>query len=87
MRRGSPGDGGGRPVWPPESGSPRKPERTKGSISPVWILVAIGALFLLWFFPHIRSAEKKGRDVLRRHHPGRVISAPRPRAYKGRKEA
>ena len=49
--------------------------------------MAIGALFLLWFFPHIRSAEKKGRDVLRRHHPGRVISAPRPRAYKGRKEA
>src|SRR5690349_1150211 len=36
----------------------------KGSISPVWILVAIGALFLLWFFLHVRSAEKKGRDVL-----------------------
>ena len=25
----------------------------KGSISPVWILVAIGALFLLWFFLHM----------------------------------
>jgi len=36
----------------------------KGSISPVWIYVAIGALFLAWFFLHIRSAEGKGRDVL-----------------------
>ena len=36
----------------------------KGSISPVWLYVAIGALFLLWFFLHIRSAERKGRDVL-----------------------
>ena len=36
----------------------------KGSISPVWIFVAIGALFLLWFFLHIRSGEKKGKDVL-----------------------
>ena len=36
----------------------------KGSISPVWILVAIGALFLLWFFLHTRSAERKGQDVL-----------------------
>jgi MFS family permease len=36
----------------------------KGSISPVWILVAIGALFLLWFFLHIRAGERKHRDVL-----------------------
>jgi MFS family permease len=36
----------------------------KGSISPVWLYVIIGALFLLWFFLHVRSAEKKGRDVL-----------------------
>ena len=36
----------------------------KGSISPVWLYVAIGALFLLWFFLHVRSGEKKGRDVL-----------------------
>jgi MFS family permease len=36
----------------------------KGSISVVWVLVAIGALFLLWFFLHVRSAERKGRDVL-----------------------
>ena len=36
----------------------------KGSISLVWILVAIGALFLLWFFLYTRSAEKKHKDVL-----------------------
>jgi Na+/melibiose symporter-like transporter len=36
----------------------------KGGLSPVWIYVAIGALFLLWFFLHVRSAERKGRDVL-----------------------
>jgi MFS family permease len=38
----------------------------KGSISPVWIFVAIGALFLVWFFLHVRSAERRGRDVLLR---------------------
>jgi MFS family permease len=37
---------------------------SKGSLSPVWILVAIGALFLLWFFLYTRSAEKKHKDVL-----------------------
>jgi MFS family permease len=36
----------------------------KGSISLVWIYVAIGALFLLWFFLYTQSAEKKGKDVL-----------------------
>jgi MFS family permease len=36
----------------------------KGSISPVWLFVGIGALFLLWFFLHVRAGEKKGRDVL-----------------------
>ena len=36
----------------------------KGSISPVWLYVAIGALFLLWFFLYTRSRETKGRDVL-----------------------
>jgi MFS family permease len=36
----------------------------KGWISPVWISIAIGALFLLWFFLHIRYGERKGRDVL-----------------------
>ena len=33
----------------------------KGWLSPVWIYVAIGALFLLWFFLHVRSREKKGK--------------------------
>jgi MFS family permease len=36
----------------------------KGSISPVWIYVLIGALFLAWFILHIRSAERKGGAVL-----------------------
>jgi MFS family permease len=36
----------------------------KGSISPVWLLVAIGAVFLVWFVLHVRSAERKGKDVL-----------------------
>jgi len=36
----------------------------KGSISPVWLYVAIGVIFLAWFFLHVRSAERKGRDVL-----------------------
>jgi MFS family permease len=36
----------------------------QGSISPVWLYVAVGALFLLWFFLHVRAREKKGLDVL-----------------------
>jgi MFS family permease len=36
----------------------------KGGLSPVWIYVAIGALFLLWFFLNTRSREKKNREVL-----------------------
>jgi MFS family permease len=36
----------------------------KGSLSPVWIYVAIGALFLLWFFLYTRSREKAHKDVL-----------------------
>jgi MFS family permease len=36
----------------------------KGSVSPVWLYVAIGAVFLAWFFLHVRSAERKHRDVL-----------------------
>ncbi len=36
----------------------------KGGISPVWLFVAIGALFLLWFFLYTRSRENKGKDVL-----------------------
>jgi MFS family permease len=36
----------------------------KGSVSVVWVLMAIGAAFLLWFFLHVRSSERRGRDVL-----------------------
>jgi MFS family permease len=36
----------------------------KGGLSPVWIYVAIGALFLAWCYLHLRSREKKGKDVL-----------------------
>ncbi|HEY3902391.1 MAG TPA: MFS transporter [Streptosporangiaceae bacterium] len=36
----------------------------KGSLSVVWIAVAIGALFLTWFVLHVRAGEHKGRDVL-----------------------
>jgi MFS family permease len=36
----------------------------KGSISPVWVFVAIGAAFLVAFFVHIRHRERAGRDPL-----------------------
>ena len=36
----------------------------KGSVSPVWVSVAIGALILLWFYLHLRARERKGRDPL-----------------------
>src|SRR5215218_9642984 len=36
----------------------------EGGISPVWPLVAIGALFLAWFFFHIRSKERAGEAPL-----------------------
>ncbi len=37
---------------------------SKGGVSPVWLFVGVGALFLLWFFLHVRFAESKGKDVL-----------------------
>jgi MFS family permease len=37
---------------------------SEGGISPVWPLVAIGALFLAWFFWHIRSMERAGKEPL-----------------------
>lgn len=37
---------------------------SEGGISPVWLLVAIGAAIILLFFLHIRSREKKGRPPL-----------------------
>jgi MFS family permease len=36
----------------------------QGSVSPVWIYVLIGGVFLLWFFLHVRSREHKHLDVL-----------------------
>src|SRR5207302_898053 len=36
----------------------------KGGVSPVWLFVAIGALILLWFFVHIRSRERAGKEPL-----------------------
>ena len=36
----------------------------EGGISPVWLFVAIGAVFLGWFFLHIRSTERAGKDPL-----------------------
>jgi predicted MFS family arabinose efflux permease len=36
----------------------------QGGISPVWLFVAIGAGFLLWFFLHIRSMERAGKEPL-----------------------
>ena len=36
----------------------------QGGISPVWVFIAIGALILLWFFTHVRSLERTGREPL-----------------------
>jgi MFS family permease len=36
----------------------------EGGISPVWLYVAIGVLFLIWFFLHIRSDERAGKEPL-----------------------
>jgi len=35
-----------------------------GGVSPVWLFVAIGALFLVWFFLHVRAYERAGREPL-----------------------
>lgn len=36
----------------------------QGGISPVWLLVGIGALFLIWFYVHVRSRENAGKAPL-----------------------
>jgi MFS family permease len=36
----------------------------KGGVSPVWIMLVIGAVILGWFFLHIRSMEKAGKEPL-----------------------
>ena len=35
-----------------------------GGISPVWLFELIGALLLAWFFWHIRSTERAGKEPL-----------------------
>jgi len=40
----------------------------QGGISPVWLFVGIGALILLWFFLHIRSRERAGKEPLLATH-------------------
>lgn len=40
----------------------------QGGVSPVWLFVAIGALVLLWFFLHVRSRERAGREPLLSTH-------------------
>jgi MFS family permease len=37
---------------------------SEGGISPVWPLVGIGAIFLIWFFAHIRAKERAGEEPL-----------------------
>ncbi|HET9220976.1 MAG TPA: MFS transporter [Roseiflexaceae bacterium] len=37
---------------------------SQGGISPLWLFVLIGALLLFWFFRHIRSAERAGKEPL-----------------------
>jgi MFS family permease len=36
----------------------------EGGVAPVWIMLVIGALILLWFFLHVRSTEKAGKEPL-----------------------
>ena len=36
----------------------------KGGISPVWLFILVGAVFLVWTYLHLRSREKGGRDPL-----------------------
>ncbi|NTU46776.1 MFS transporter [Candidatus Roizmanbacteria bacterium] len=36
----------------------------QGGISPIWIVIGIGAILLAWFFVHIRSREKSGKEPL-----------------------
>jgi len=36
----------------------------QGSLSPVWLFIAVGAVFLVWFFSHIRRREREGKEPL-----------------------
>lgn len=35
-----------------------------GGVSPIWILVVIGAICLVWFYRHVVAVEQSGRDPL-----------------------
>jgi MFS family permease len=37
---------------------------SQGGISPVWPLVGIGAAYILWFYIHVRSRERAGKEPL-----------------------
>jgi MFS family permease len=37
---------------------------SQGGISPLWLFVLIGVVLLFWFFQHIRSEERAGREPL-----------------------
>jgi len=39
-----------------------------GGISPIWIFIVIGALILVWFFVHIGSRERHGKEPLLSTH-------------------
>src|SRR2546430_5192682 len=38
----------------------------KGGISPVWLVIRVGAVILAWIFLHIRTRERAGREPLLR---------------------
>ena len=47
----------------------------QGDISPVIVLVVIGLAFLLWFFLHIRSRERAGKEPLLATHLFRNLTS------------
>jgi len=37
---------------------------SKGGVSPIWVFVAIGLIILAWFYLHISSRERQGKEPL-----------------------
>jgi predicted MFS family arabinose efflux permease len=37
---------------------------SKGGVSPIWLLIALGAVVLAWFVLHLRAREKQGKRPL-----------------------
>jgi MFS family permease len=60
LQSGTYGWGAAKKAWT-VGGTTLIPE---GGVSPVWVLVAIGAVFLVAFFVHIRLREKRGATPL-----------------------